>query len=312
MKFRNPAGIAFFFVSCSYAQTSARESTFEVASIRPTPAFEPGKGIMPGFHGGPGTRDPGLYTCNNCTLLMLIAQAYGITLYSEILMPDSMPGAFNISAKVPEKTTKEQFRLMLQNLLADRFKLAVRREKKEMPVYELVVAKGGPKMRESTEEPLGESGKDDEPPLRPVPVERAATGLDGDGFPIRPNCNGCLDIGFGGRARMRYSKTIMDDFCKRLSGVVGGKTVVDATGLKAKYDFTLTWDFSAKGDGGVPSPPGADTRASEVMDPPATDLRSGQTVTGAIESQLGLKLVEKKAQVEILVVVHAERNPTEN
>ncbi len=57
---------------------------------------------------------------------------------------------FNISAKVPEGASKEQFRIMMRNLVTDRFKPESHREKKEVQVYALVVAKNGPKMKEST------------------------------------------------------------------------------------------------------------------------------------------------------------------
>ncbi|MGO9255964.1 MAG: TIGR03435 family protein [Bryobacteraceae bacterium] len=56
---------------------------------------------------------------------------------------------FDITAKIPPGTTKEQFRLMQQNLLAERFKLTVHHEKKESQVYELTVGKNGPKLKES-------------------------------------------------------------------------------------------------------------------------------------------------------------------
>ena len=70
---------------------------------------------------------------------------------------------FNISAKIAQGTTKEQFQEMQQNLLADRFKFAFHREKKEMPKYELVVLKGGPKLKESVKL------ADDTPPPPPGP-----------------------------------------------------------------------------------------------------------------------------------------------
>jgi uncharacterized protein (TIGR03435 family) len=59
---------------------------------------------------------------------------------------------FDINVKVPKGATKEEYKVMLQNLLTERFKVTLHHEKKEMPVYELVVAKNGPKLKESKEE----------------------------------------------------------------------------------------------------------------------------------------------------------------
>jgi len=73
----------------------------------------------------------------------ILQASYGIRSY-QITGPAWLHDArFDISAKIPEGATREQFKLMLQNLLEDRFKLAIHREKKEMAIYELVVASGG-------------------------------------------------------------------------------------------------------------------------------------------------------------------------
>ena len=80
-----------------------------------------------------------------------------------------------------------------------------------------------------------------------------------------------------------------------------GQPVVDSTGLKGKYDFTLT--FSSEGaSGAAPSDPGGIA--------PATDV--GPSVFGALEGQLGLRLEPRKIMIDAFVIDHAERTPTEN
>ncbi len=86
--------------------------------------------------GGPGTNDPGLFQCENCGLSGLVTKAFGIQDF-QLSGPDWMQSIrFNVSAKVPMGTTKEQFQLMLQNLLAERFNLSFHRDQKQMQRYE--------------------------------------------------------------------------------------------------------------------------------------------------------------------------------
>ena len=130
------------------ASASAQTPQFEVASVKIS--VPPSSGRMAVFSsGGPGTKDPSRYRCENCALSGLMLDAFPLEEY-QISEPEWMQSArFTISAKVPEGATKEQFRLMMQNLLIDRFQLKFHYEKKETQSYELVVLKNGPKMKES-------------------------------------------------------------------------------------------------------------------------------------------------------------------
>src|ERR1700734_1967440 len=115
-------GIIFIGSLCAaaYAQTPNGQPSFDVATIKP--AAPPNGGPDPvGMGGGPGTKDPGRYTCSFCNLQMLMAQAYDVAGY-QLTIPTALnEGRFEVTAKVPEGATKEQFKLMLQNLLAERF-----------------------------------------------------------------------------------------------------------------------------------------------------------------------------------------------
>ena len=105
--------------------------SFEVASIKPAPP--PGSGPMRvGSSGGPGTRDPGRFNCENCSLSNLVTQAYDIRSYQLSAPSWLATERFIILATVPEGATKEQFHVMLQNMLKERFGLTFHREQKEM------------------------------------------------------------------------------------------------------------------------------------------------------------------------------------
>ena len=138
----------------TFAQ-SAPPVAFEVASIKVYPP-----------NGGPlGMQvDPGRVRYTNVSLGFLITRAYGLAGDQVIGIPSefSYPVAYEIDATFPPHNGPDQIPLMLQNLLADRFKLVVRRETRAAPVYALMVAKDGPKLKASQAETIsltaGQSG----------------------------------------------------------------------------------------------------------------------------------------------------------
>jgi uncharacterized protein (TIGR03435 family) len=251
--------------------------SFEVASIKPSPTPDP-RGMRVGMSGGPGSPDPSRFTTQNVDLTNLIVMAYGIPYY-RVSAPDWLREArFDIAAKVPDGATKEQFHLMLQNLLKERFQLALHYEKKEMQAYELTVAKNGPK--------LGASPGD---PAPAPPGTRSERTLGPDGFPVLPPGSFPWTSMIADKARQRFAATSMGDLAENLSQQLG-RPVADSTGLTGKYDFTLFW------------------ARPNLSDPNA----SGPTLAGAVQEQLGLKLTSAKASVDTLVIDHIEKTPTEN
>jgi len=260
---------------CFVAQAQTAKLEFEAASVKPAVPLGP-MGMRSEQNGGPGTKDPGLFTCRNCSLYWLLNDAYGEPPY-KVSAPDWMQSVrFDVSARLPERATGEQFQAMMQNLLAERFKLAVHREKREMGVFELTVAKGGPKFRDPAPAP-----KDD--PSRPLQK-------DAEGYPILPEGT-TLALSTTG-ARLRSDNQPMAWFVKMIENHLQGP-VVDATGLPGKYSFIVSWN---------PNP----MRSTDGAEFPGPDL-----VT-AIQTQLGLKLEKKKGMVEMLVVDHAEKTPAQN
>ena len=153
----------------AFAQTPV-PLQFEVASVRLSPAGTSGAIRMTG---GPGTSDPGRVAITRASLESLILIAYDIQTF-QVTGPDWLIGNFgpsavkvDVNATLPPGTTKEQFHLMLQNLLVERFTLVIRREKKEMPIYELVVAKNGPKFSPASTTPA-DGTQSERAPMTPL------------------------------------------------------------------------------------------------------------------------------------------------
>jgi uncharacterized protein (TIGR03435 family) len=142
--------LAFAFLAALPAQTPP---AFEVATVQPSnPAVREGKQGV--------TTDPIRLTARRVTLKELIFEAYNAPYYRITGGPSWLDSdQFDIDAKSEAPADHEQIRRMLQSLLADRFKLAIHHDTKEMRVYALSVAKGGP---------LIHPVKDDDPPIKPA------------------------------------------------------------------------------------------------------------------------------------------------
>jgi uncharacterized protein (TIGR03435 family) len=291
------ATLLIFACSLTQAQTPDKPLTFEAASVKPA---APPKGMIPMPSGGPGTKDPGRVRYPYMSMKYLLMAAYDVKVFQIAGAAWLDTERFEIDATMPSDTTKEQFRVMLQNLLAERFKLMVHRETRELPMYSLVVARNGPKMKESAETPALKIEDNPPSPNMPAPPKIGA-----DGFPILPPRPPGFPIGvimMNGRARMDAQHNTMQELAERLTSVTS-RPVIDATALQAKYDFTLTY----LPEGAPPPDPGSGGGTPTV--PEAEPLPD---IFGAVQAQLGLKLEPKKGPVETIVVDHVEKTPTGN
>jgi uncharacterized protein (TIGR03435 family) len=147
--------LIFLLAGCATAQTTDSTLMFEVASVKPT--ADPGA-TNAQMRGRPGAArsgpDPILFTRPRATLSSLLMSAYGLR-PQQIAGPDWLTTErYDIQARVPDGATAAQQLVMLQNLLAERFGLKHHREMRELPVYEIVVAKGEPKLQPPGAEPL--------------------------------------------------------------------------------------------------------------------------------------------------------------
>lgn len=274
------------------AQTVSPDLRFEVASVRPG-ALE-GRGLRTSGIPGPDNTDPGRFTTRN-RLLGLVAIAYDIPLSRLVDPDDRLFPQVEIEAKMPATTTREQFNVMLQNLLADRLGLKVHWATKDMDTYTLVVAKGGPKFKPaSPDSPQPDSTQGSGDGSRSgSPIKMGA-----EGFPIPPPGNGAwLGQSPDLKATMRGHNETVAEMARAISRLSLGGALTDATGLMGKYDYTIFWSMQATMDVVSGRPP---------LDP------DGLNVFDAIQEQLGLKIEKKKGPVQVLVVDHVEKKPTEN
>jgi len=203
------AGLALFGSSAPAATGQSVRPEFEVASIKPHNADD---GVPHVSIKG----DPGRINYTNVTVRSLIRQAYGLKVYPLSGGADTLStDRYDIVATVLGAASKERVALMLQSLLAERFKLALHRETKELPIYALVVSKTGIKIRE-------------------VQNDGSAT-----------------EIGSGGGHQIKAHHISMKVLASSLQGYIGDP-VVDTTGLAGLYDLNLdfTPDESMSADGG--------------------------------------------------------------
>lgn len=254
--------LALRLASAQQSDSVAPRPAFEVASIKPTDLSlrqQIDMRVLPG----------GTLTATAVSLKFLITVAYGV----QSIQVSGGPGwldeeKFDILAKPPEGA-KPQLLPMLQSLLEDRFKLVIRRETRELSVYELKLAKAGQ---------LGPRLKEAEP--GDCPVEAVLPGT--------VPCGGFLLL----QGRLTGHKVQPSALTKPLSNVLG-RPVVDKTGITTKFEITLEW-----------TPDQNSTLRAEVA-PPNPDLPS---IFTALQEQLGLKLEAAKESTEILVIERAEKS----
>jgi uncharacterized protein (TIGR03435 family) len=256
----------------------AQRPTFEVASIK--------RNVEVSDRAFVRVEPGGRLSVGNNTLRNILRNAWRLQTFQIVGGPDWIETEhWDIVAKAADNPAPEELVVMLQNLLIDRFKLAVRREVRDMPVYALVLARPGgslgPQAKVSSTDcgPMIAAARAGTPPPR-----RADGG---------PTCGTRMTFG-----RMQTNSTTMADLARNL-GQVAGRSVVDKTGLTGSFDLELTWTQ----DG--PLPPGA------VGDrlPPAPE--NGASLFTAIQEQLGLKLEAQRGPVDTLVIDSAAR-PTED
>lgn len=234
-------------VTC-LAQTPA--PAFDVASVRAAANGRPELQVAPGS-----------LTIRNQPLRYLIYWAYDTPPF-QITGPDWLNGArFDVVAKAEGTANEAQLRLMLRTLLADRFGLKTHTEKKEMQVYAVTLAKGGPKFTESTS----------------------------DGPPVFDR---------GGPTMLTAHNVTVKDLAIQISEPLG-RPVLDETGLKGKYEIKI--DVSAYMQ-----------EAAAAGDKGGGQIDVMSVLFNALQAQLGIKLDSRKANVDMLIVDHAEKAPTEN
>jgi len=285
-------------VAAGSGQAPSQPPQFEVATIKPNKSGD-GRVMMQVQPGG-------RLTATNVTLKLLIRNAYQLQDFQIVGGPNWMADDhFDIIAKAESDGLGDPFQaerrgepsrgqLMMRQLLAERFKLVVHNEDREMPIYALVLnradGKLGPQIKVSDvdcAQMMGRGrgrGPGGPPPGPPPPGQPMPCGIR-----IAPG-----NMVVGGSTLAQFANSI---------GMFVGRIVVDKTGLAGNYDFNLTWTP----DNMPQRPPGAPEPLinGNPIDP------NGPSIFTAVQEQLGLKLDSQKGPVSVLVIDRAER-PTEN
>lgn len=306
------------------AQDAKPKLQFEVASIKPAGPLNPAD-IMAGKAKIGMSVDQTRVEIGMLGLADLIQLAYKLKA-NQLTMLDWMKDPmnvqrFNITAKMPEGSTKEQVPEMLQSLLADRFGLVMHKETREGQVMTLVVGKGGPKLKPSVKED----------PATPPKEEKGGTVVNFGGGSMRQNGNqmevkvkdqpGKMKMSMA-EGKMHYviTECTMDRFAEMLGQFAGGP-VVNQTGLKGDYDvefdISMAEMMALAQKAGVNLPPDAARALSGGGGDPnkpaeaASDPSAGGGITASLQ-QLGLKLEKGKGPVDHYLIDKIERMPTEN
>jgi uncharacterized protein (TIGR03435 family) len=249
---------------------------FEVASVKPSP-YDARMSVVPTGNG---------LSIGYLTLKQMIMLAYQVKPYQISGGPSWLDSTrFNINARSESSATWSDLLLMLQSLLADRFRLVIRRESRELPIYVMVLARKdgalGPNLLRSTEEscpPRDQRAETANPDRRVLGCGPAQIGL----------------------SKLKVVGVRIGDLATALSGPMA-RTIIDETGLAGTYDVSLNWssdDVQRVGPLGSPGPA-----------PAVGDLSAGLVV--ALQDQLGLKLISRKGAVETFIIGYAEK-PSEN
>src|ERR1039458_6130674 len=327
------ASLALFTSSMAFGQPTTDLPSFEVASVKvaeqPKPDAQGRLFIMRGCRGGPGTTDPGTVTCNHTPLRQLLVTAYTLKNY-QVEGPAWLDtDGYDIVAKVLAGTTKEDFNLMLQSLLAERFKVTVHRETKSMQVYALSIGKGGPKVKEVDAATLeaakaaaavapipGRGGQLPLPPPPPPPpgsigmtystTLSGASGRGGgppQGKGLTPRTmimmsNGSMQRSLSGYLTITQLVTALSNALDR--------PVSDLTELTATYDIDLSWVPDGN-DGQMPMMRVAGAMAAGMAGggdggrapADAASDPGGLNLPQALQASLWLKLEPRQAAAEI-------------
>jgi uncharacterized protein (TIGR03435 family) len=276
------------------------QAKFEVTSVKQNKSGAPPSGDQQhsNIQLGPfdNRRVGGLYSGTNFLLIEYIDIAYKLTLYQDHAMRSQLPkwaitNRYDIQASVAGNPTKDQMRLMMQALLADRFKLAAHRETRQGPVLALLMVKPGatkPQLQPAQPCDSGALGSQTPAPaaLGGVPAVCGAGFFGSTPSPGR--------IRIAGRS---MSMSNIADFVSGWADFSFSRPVLDRTGLAGNFDFSVEF---------VPDLSGAEPPQPNFQPDP-----TGPTLMEALKDQLGLKVDSRTGPVDVLVIDHIEE-PTPN
>jgi uncharacterized protein (TIGR03435 family) len=279
-----------FGSAAAFAQAPSKKLEFEVASIRPSAPSAEQNRVDAGLH-----LDGAQARIAAFTLKDYLGMAYKLRGY-QVTGPDWIgTDRFDINAKLPAGAKADDISEMLQTLLAERFKVKFHMEKKEMPVYALVMGKPPLKLKE-----VPASAADDSGPAVNVAATGSAAGVS-------------VDLGHGSsysfaNSKFEARKLNMDAVAQNLEMYVD-RPILNMTELKGNYDLTLQVtpeDYQAMLIR-------AGMHAGIVFPPQVVRLAEGNSASlmDAVQ-EAGLKMDSRRLPVDLLVVDSALKSPTDN
>jgi len=308
--------------SVAYAQSL----TFEVATVKPSAPLDPAAVKAGTAHIGTKI-DAGRVVIGAASLFRLICTAFRIR-PSQVTGPDWLKTTmYDIQAKIPEGGTTDKIPEMLQTLLMERFGLKIHRENKNQPVYALVLAQGGLKMKESARESSPPPGADGpKPPEMSMPTVQGDIKITRSAQGISVEMPGGEIIGklrmtpYGEpgprRIHVESSGTSMETLADLLSVGVVDRPVIDMTGLTGRYELTVDLsedDAMNVARAAVSFGPGVGGGSGEAGRMPGAEASdpSGYSLLKSLQN-LGLKLEPRKLPRDMLVVDQVNKTPTAN
>jgi bla regulator protein blaR1 len=269
------------FLSCPIAFTGSHrvQQSFEVASVKVSP---PGP-TQPSITISPGGR----LTATAVSIRRLIRWAYQVQDFQILKsqppikeMEAAFAQTYEIVAKAEGNVKPAEMRLLVQELLKDRFRLQMHDEAKEMDVYALVLDNGGPKLRPSNSAGEGSS--------------HIAANMEDE----------AVELTFPSGATMLQ----LTNFLSAQRGI--GKPVIDRTGLEGAFDFKLRW-LPIDGISYVDTIYNAYTGPTPAPAPPLGQKPSGSPLPEALQRQLGLRLKPDRTAIRVFVIDHVQ-SPSSN
>jgi uncharacterized protein (TIGR03435 family) len=209
---------------------------------------------------------------------------------------------FDITGRAPGNPTKDQMRLMMQSLLADRFRLKVHRERRTKPAFNLVLVRPGqigPQMKADTDDQACAGSSSAEQPAGAVPALRPTEPSSKSGLELPPMLCGTIgqvSASAPDQGRIAGRKVTVERIAGFLKNPFTGvdRQVLDRTGLTGTFDFSIEWFLER-----------------DITGPPDQAAASGPGFLEALQKQLGLKLVATTAPADVLAIDHIE-HPDEN
>ncbi len=263
-------GLSFHLLAQS--QPDQKPLAFEAASIKPTTQQPFGLRRPP---------SPDRYVQQSITLSQLLGYAYDVDQFQVEGGEDwTRTSRFDVEAKAAERVTAVQMRTLVQHLLAERFRLSVHIETRELPRYKLLTARADGRLGEHLR-----PSNFDCVAITSAPDYRLPSGVTAGEVPpcivmLRVNASGTPTITMRGVSMARLTRVLQGR---------AGRVVIDKTGLTGSYDI----EFETE----LPSSPGLAT----------TPPREGLSLFTVLDEQLGLKLESERGPVDVLVIDHVER-----